>query len=277
MIEYFNLLLLFALIIILLKFYKSIKIRLNHNQNETNQYINRLEYRITNKINFENKINLDKNNNWIIVFSRDRYELLEQNIINLRKFEANLKIVLVDNSTTIESQNKTIEIFHKYKLERNILNKINSTPQWQKSFAIWQAVNLIKCENPNYIAWIDDDIIIHSEFLSIASLVFNNTDYSLVSFFTNEKENNIHRTVDKLKLEDYEFQLKSTFGGAFVVTNHKFWEQFGLPPINEGINDLAVEDWYYSRLLKSQNQLIPTLSLSSDYGANNSVRESVTI
>ena len=76
-------------------------------------------------------------------------------------------------------------------------------------------------------------------------------------------------------LNDEEILIKSSFNGAFFMLRLQDLMELGYPPINEGISDESVEDWYYTRQLKVRNWKVATINRCLHLGYNTSIRESL--
>ncbi len=92
---------------------------------------------------------------------------------------------------------------------------------------------------------------------------------------SDETQEKFHPTQRELLLAGQSVRIKSSFNGASVFVPRDFFETFGLPPIREGINDLSVEDWYYSRLIKAADGKVGVIDIAEHTAYNDSQREKV--
>lgn len=256
--------------------YNSLKKRLSDYTKESKQYFSTIESRYIKPIYFDKTTN---NNIWFIIISYNRKEMLKNLIDSLKQNEPEVKILVVDNGSNPDLLNFLAEYLNSGKIDRVLFNNHDTVPQWQKSYALYQAFQLLKVENPEYIGWIDDDILVKRSFLDLAKRVINELKHKgvkVVSLIDDEHQDKVHRTIEKVIVDNREIKLTKTFCGMFVIFKSEILNDLGLPPVNEGINDLEVEDWYYSRMLEYSDSRAAAFEAGIHLGYKTSIRESIS-
>lgn len=263
---------------IMYKFYKEIK-----NENQTFlKYIGNIENRLKKEIKVDKNlipnIAINQSENWALIISFNRGDLIKNLISDIKKYEKEVKVLVIDNG----SKPATIQILTDLKIngfiDLLILNTNSLTPQWQKSYAIYQGIELLKMREIDTLTIFDDDINLQANWLKLAKEILNSfKDIKIVNFMDDEEQEKNHKTKETRGLDNngnkVNFKVKETFNGAFFCLEFRTLLQLGYPPIAEGISDSSVEDWYYSRILKANNWLIAAFEHSKHLGYNDFKRE----
>lgn len=215
---------------------------------------------------------------WIIVFTLNRKQMLRNTIESIRKHEPGIKILVIDNGSKDGTQHLISELIEQSIVQKCIFNQNNEVPQWQKSFNIHQAFKLLSLEEISYIAWIDDDIQVEEPFMSKSIEILKELEQKNIKFISlnhdDEQEKN-HKTIETVKINNTKVRIKQSVNGAFVLMPKSTITELGLPPIKEGIDDMSVEDWYYSRLIAEKGYFAAVINCSTHLAYDSSLREQV--
>jgi len=220
----------------------------------------------------------DGKNDWLIIFTFDREKLFQETINSIRKFEPDLKILVIDNGSEDGTINIISEMLKQNKINRAIFNAKSSIPQWQKCCNLHQAYKLLSMEKVDFLGWIDDDIYVKRPFVQFSKDLlkeFEQENIGIVNFVVDEIQNLNHPIIDKKSFDNVEVFIKETIVGMFVFFNTDLLNEIGLPPIGEGINDLSVEDWFYSRVLKTKGIKVAAVDFADHLGYKTSIRDSI--
>ena len=259
-------------------FYTKLKNRLYIYVKQVNMYFEAIEKRYIKPLYFNKTFN--DSHYWCIIISFNRKYKIKDLIVSLKQYEPNAKILIVDNGSTDNTQEMLIQLLNDGIIERLIFNNNNSIPQWQKSFSLHQAFQILQTENPKYLSWIDDDVIVTNKFLDKAIKIINNNknrNIKVVSLIDDEQQELVHKTIELIDVDGEIVKIKSSFSGQFVFFESRMLSELGLPPIGEGINELGVEDWYYSRMLEYTNSKAAIFKAGIHLGYESSIRESIEI
>ncbi len=226
--------------------------------------------------------NPEGRNIWAIVFSYDRKSLTERAIESLHLHEPALPILAIDNGSTDGTCELLVEKLNKRYINKVLLNRHNEVPQWQKSFAINQALRLLAMESPDYIVWMDDDTTVQRPFLDDAITLLHalqSDNVRVISMTDDEIEERNHPTIKQVHIElpngMADVKIRASFNGQFNLFSSNFFREFGMPPIGEGIRNYAGEDWYYSRRLQSMDYHAAVFPCGIHAGAMQSKREEI--
>jgi len=239
-------------------------------------YISQIERRISKP--FKNFHNVhEESYAWVVVTSYNRHEDLKKTILSIRENEPDVKILVVDNGSDTE----TIELLYLLKkeavIDKLLLNTKADVPQWQKSFSMAQAMNVLSVEHiQGGITWIDDDVIVKKPWIKISELIIeklHKENIKIITCHNDQLQERFHPTEAIIPFHGYSIHLKSTFNGSFFYTPLSFLEIAGLPPFSEGYSAASVEDCYYSRRLMSYGWKVATIDCSTHIGYTNSHRE----
>lgn len=254
--QLFSIALLFGLLHLSLRNKNSLK-KTSH----INDIIEKLEYRFRNKqpCLTSNSDGVD----WVAVINFQRAHLLKTTLMTLKQHEPNIKILVIDNGSDQQTTTALHQLFQEKKIDKLILNHHADIQQWQKSFSMHQAVNLLRSESVNSISFIDNDIEVTQPWLKAANKILrNNSDIAIVNLMRNTHEDKIHPPIASLN-QHPEAVIKQSFNGAFFLVKLEFFKEYGLPPINEGISNASVEDWFYSRMIKQDNKVSACLNCAN--------------
>ena len=196
---------------------------------------------------------------WVVMCSYNRNPIAFHTLETLRVHEPHLPILVIDNGSSDGSREILTRMLEEKKIDKLLFNDHDQVPQWQKSFALTQAFKLLSLELPRYIVWIDDDVEVIKPFLKDAITVLHELEsekVKVISMTDNEIEESYHPTIRRMQIPLMagmeEVKLRSTFNGQFDCISSDFLKELGYPPIGAGINNYAIEDWYYSRLLQAR-------------------------
>ncbi len=192
---------------------------------------------------------------WLLMTVRDRLGLTEGTIDSLRKTaEPGFHLIVVDNGSDKETRNMLVEEFRQGRIDRLILNPAN-IPQWQKSYAIRQAIGLLALadETVHFFGWIDNDVEAKTSWMGLSVGLLNHCqDIEVVSLCSCDPEQTKRHPVARVEHADgHEIHRKYTANGAFWIMRKAFFDRYGLPPIGRGITREGTEDWHYLDILKN--------------------------
>jgi GT2 family glycosyltransferase len=229
-------------------------------------------------INDFNSEDSQKQDDWLIMISYNRSELAVQGLESAKINEPNLKILVVDNGSDFNATSKLNIARERGLIDKLILNNSKDVPQWQKGFAIAQAIKLLALESVKSISIIDDDVIITSDWLKLSeNLCASRQDIKIVCLMDDEIQESKHPTESIVKFENEIIKLKNSFNGAFFYMPIETIKTLGFPPYNEGVSEASVEDWYYTRLAAAKSWKIGTIDRCVHLGYADSIRESLKI
>lgn len=237
-------------------------------------YIGNLENRFKKSITSGDTNEVVKAEDWIVITSFNRAVLTKNLINNIKVFEPDIKIFVVDNGSSSETINILTELKKEKTIDFLLLNEHSLIKQWQKSYSITQAVKILELRNIDTITISDDDIDVTKSWLKISkSILAEFTNIKLINLMDDDKQEVNHSTLRVEPFQDTIFKVKQTFNGAFFCIEFKNLLYLGYPPIEEGISDSSVEDWYYSRLFKANNWEVAALSFQNHLAYISSERE----
>lgn len=244
--------------------------------NAIEDYVSKIEKRMVRPFEDFKETNHEKV--WLVIFTLNRKDLLLNTIASIRKHEPDVKILVVDNGSTDGAQQELMTLLNQGTIDKLIVNRKDSVPQWQKSFNIHQAFKMLSVEELDYIAWVDDDMEVTRPWVKIAIQTLDklkDKSVKLVSLSVDEIQEAVHPTLETLSVEGTLVRIKGSFNGAFVFMPVSLLKQIGLPPIREGITAAAVEDWYYTRLFRAENWKVAAIDACIHLGYKQSTRENV--
>jgi|APEBP8051072266_1049373.scaffolds.fasta_scaffold02851_5 glycosyltransferase involved in cell wall biosynthesis len=241
---------------------------------EIQMYYSRIELRMVQPFKQFEKAN--NNIIWIVVFTINRKDLLTETIQSLRKSEPDVNILIVDNGSTDGTHELLHEWINTNIIQKVVLNRKEDIPQWQKCFNIHQAFQVLASEKIDYIGWIDDDMTVKKPWKNLiihALGTLSEQNVRMVSLLNDDIQKYHHPPLKSVTVNQEQGDIKATINGNFVVFPVDLLHIFGLPPIREGINDLGVEDWYYSRLLQASGYYCIAFDIAIHHGYDKSIRE----
>jgi len=216
---------------------------------------------------------------WAVMFTYDRKEMALRTLESLRKHEPDLPILVIDNGSTDGTPEALTERLTKGSIQKLLLNTHSDVPQWQKSYALKQGLKLLAMERPRYLVWLDDDLEITRPCVRDACSLLEllkEQRVKVINLTDDDKEEQNHPTLKwvtvTLPSGTNEVKIRATFNGAFNLFSVDFFREIGYPPINEGINDWGVEDWFYSRGLQTHDYRSAVLVAAKHVGGDSSKR-----
>ena len=212
---------------------------------------------------------------WILITVRGRAELTGKCLASLlHGTPGEYRLIVVDNGSRDKTLDGLYQLFRDGKIHRLICNKVNTVPQWEKSYAIAQAVRLIADEPYDYFAWIDNDVVMKSGWLAAAQLVLETQkDVEVCSLHNDTIQEKRHKTVRTVRVGPYSARIKLTANGAAWVMRKGFFEKYGLPPIGLGVNREGTEDWFYSDKLQADGR--PRFAIIDGYAEHLGYKQSI--
>lgn len=213
---------------------------------------------------------------WVLVITRDRCSSLRRTIEQIRRFEPAARILVVDNGSLDGAPDLLMHLLREGPIDRLLLNKPGTVPQWQKCSSLQQGLRLLAIEKTTSITWVDDDVQIQKPWIADASRVMKALAarrVEVVSLLLDPVQQANHPPVETLEVEGIPVTLSRTFNGAFACVDPSFFKKYGLPPLGEGLSEASVEDWYYSRLIQASGGLCAFLECSSHLYHQSSLRE----
>jgi glycosyltransferase involved in cell wall biosynthesis len=274
-----------VVILAVLFYYKRTKRLLHRNREEMRSSVDEAFIRIENLLvrgmtEFETKP--DESKTWAIMFAFNRKDMAQRTLTTLRAQEPILPILVIDNGSTDGTREMLLDLLKKGEIDKLLLNSFRDVPQWQKSFAITQALKLLSLERPAYLVWLDDDLEIERPFVQTAiSLlsILHEERVKVISMTDNEVEERNHPTIKQIRVElpsgAEEIKIRPTFNGQFDFFSTSFFRELGAPPIGQGFHQWGIEDWYYSRRLQAMDYRAAIFIAADHVGHNKSMREQV--
>ncbi|MDP4200192.1 MAG: glycosyltransferase [Bacteroidota bacterium] len=219
---------------------------------------------------------------WAIMVSFNRGDTGRRTIESLRKHEPDLPILVVDNGSTDGTRERLLEMLEHGVIQKLLLNTHEQVPQWQKSFALVQALKVLSLERLRYLVFLDDDVDVTRPFILDATTLLEelaSEHVKVVNMTDDAEEEYNHPTIKRIPVRlsrgMEEIKIRASFNGQFNFLNADFFHELGYPPIAEGISELSGEDSYYSRLLKVKGYQVAVLPAARHLGAEASLREVV--
>jgi len=188
---------------------------------------------------------------YILVTVRGRPEFTERCVrALLTNSYGDQRLVVVDNGSRDATLDVLYRVFRRGDIHRLICNKVDTIPQWEKSYAICQAVHSLRMDHHDYFAWVDNDVEVKPGWLKVAQIVLNaRTDVQVVSMHNDSRQEKFHPTREIIKVDGIDVRMKDTANGAAWVMRKEFFDMYGLPPTGLGITEDGTEDWYYSKVM----------------------------
>ena len=132
-------------------------------------------------------------------------------------------------------------------------NKVDTTLQWEKSYAICQAVHALRMEHYDYFAWVDNDVEVKAGWLLVAQAILRAMpDAQVASMHNDGTQEKHHPTREIVDVAGQSVRMKDTANGACWVVRREFFDMYGLPPTGLGVTHTGTEDWYYSDVMSSR-------------------------
>lgn len=222
--------------------------------------IQKMEYRSVTKV--ADLTHCSSGNHWIVIINYQRMDILNEALSSIKKHEPSIKILVVDNGSDELNTTNLIKKMQSGQIDKLVCNQNHDIPQWQKSFSIHQAINLLRVEEVASVSIMDNDVIVKKPWLQCSGeILLNNKDIVLVNLYRDKKQDHVHPPLSKIENVENAV-LKESFNGAFFMVYMSFFKEYGLPPINEGMGKASFEDWYFSRLINQDNKLTACLDCS---------------
>jgi hypothetical protein len=234
--------------------------------------ISKIESRISKT--FEEFDSGKQKEDWLLIISYSRKDLLEQTIRTAKSNEPNVKILVVDNGSSKELLEDLQKMFYEGLINKLLFNHNQEVSQWQKSFSISQAYKLLSLESVRSITICDDDILVEKPWINDSRRILKVIPEALiVSLMTDDRQEKIHLTKDEKIVGGELVKLKTSFIGTFFYIPVEAIKVLGLPPLNEGLT--PTEDWYYSNLIEQKGWMVATVNRCQHLGYDCSIREKV--
>jgi GT2 family glycosyltransferase len=264
-------------IAVFLLYFKRTKRLLFKYREFTNQKVEgafkRVESRLVHGVSDFERTN-GKNAVWAVMFTYERKEMAVHTLESLRKYEPNLPVIVIDNGSKDGTQEVLTQMLLEGRIQKVLFNTHQDVPQWQKAFALRQALKLLAMEYPSYIVWLDDDLEITRPFVQdgIALLdVLRDEKVKVINMTDNEIEERNHPTIKRVNVMvsglSEAIKIRPTFNGQFNIFAADFFHELGYPPIAEGISELDGEDWFYSRQLQNRGYRVAVFEAAKHLGA----------
>lgn len=191
----------------------------------------------------------------VIVVTRDRANYLRTTIHSIAEREPSAQIVVVDVGSSDQTPLVINQLFTDGVLHTSIRHRSGTVPQWQKGYGIHEAWRLTSLIRPRSITVIDDDMMVCEPFLEKCATICSAHDtIAVVALHRDALQEKNHPAVGSVNIDGQHIPTGTSFNGAAFYMPFTTLAAWGPPPINEGINDLSVEDWYYSRALVADTQ-----------------------
>ena len=216
---------------------------------------------------------------WAVMFTYDRKEMAVHTLETLKKYEPQLPVLVIDNGSKDGTPEVITQMLLDGRIQKVLLNTHEDVPQWQKAFALKQALKLLALEHPSHIVWLDDDLEVTRPFVKEGIELIEelkNKRVKVINMTDNEEEERNHPTIERIIVTvcgvAQEIKIRQTFNGQFNICSAEFFREFGYPPITEGISELAGEDWFYSRQLQNNDYRVAVFPAANHVGFTNSKR-----
>ena len=212
---------------------------------------------------------------WILMTIRERSELTRRSLDALiERTPQGVGIMVVDCGSKGSAPDYPYALLRHMRIHKLICNAVGTIPQWQKSYAIRQAVDALGSEEYQYFAWIDNDVQVMTGWLAAAQKVLvEMPEVDICSVHNDKQQEKLHPTVEVRRLGRITVRLKRSANGAVWVVRRNFFEKWGLPPIGKGITKEGTEDWHYSGMMRRHGKMIAVVDGFSDHiGQNCSMR-----
>lgn len=264
-------------------YYKRTKRLLHRNREEMQAFVaeafTRIETRLVHGISEFKKMS-SSGLTWAIVFTYNRKALTLRTLETLRRHEPDLPVLVIDNGSTDGTRELLSDLLEKQLITKVLFNRHEDIPQWQKSFAINQALKLLALETPSYIVWMDDDLEIERPFVKDAIALLNLLKpkrVRVINMTDNAIEEKNHPTIERISAQlpsgKHEIKIRATFNGQFDFYASDFFAELGPPPIGQGFHQWGVEDWYYSRRIQAADYRAAVYVAATHVGYGQSKRE----
>jgi hypothetical protein len=240
--------------------------------------LHRMEHRMAKPLPYWSRKE-HKQNIWAVVFTYERLDMLKRTVASIRLHEPNLKILVVDNGSKDATVSTLADLHREGHIDKVLLNTHGDVPQWQKSFAFHQAVNLLSIEPVTHLVFFDDDIEVRRPFIDFALETMRELrprGVRVVSLMHDWVQDTVHWTIETLTVDGEQVKLKKSFNGAMIFMPMESLDEFGLPPIGEGADEIGAEDWYFSRRLEALDGFAACADFAEHLGAVHSQRVAKT-
>ncbi len=208
----------------------------------------------------------------VLLITKNRLKLTEQCTRSLLASDLDGAYWLaIDNGST----DGTIEHLKSLpRINQLICNPVD-TPQWQKSFAINQAVAIFRAmPGAEFLSWVDDDMVLKPDWLVVGKQVLREVhNLAACSLHNDELQEKKHQTVGWADLANgRRVRLKKDANGAVWVVRKSFFDEFGLPPV-KGVGTQGMSDWHYCSKIKPSGRFIAVVDgMSTHLGYKDSLR-----
>jgi len=179
---------------------------------------------------------------WICMIVKNRLEFTVKSLEALIAAQGHYKIMVIDNGSDEKTLRYLYHKFEKGNIDRLLFNK--DVPQWQKSYAITQAVKMLEMEEYEYFAWIDNDVVVEPHWDEVAVELLK-VGYQVSSFCCDNTQKRFHGDGIEKEHNKIKFNERDTANGALWLVRKNFFSIYGTPPICKGINRQGSEDWFY--------------------------------
>lgn len=92
-------------------------------------------------------------------------------------------------------------------------------------------------------------------------------------FNTNGEQVHNHKPEREITYNNKQVKILNSFCGCFFMLRPETIKAIGYPPIAEGTNDAAYEDWFYTRQIQVRNWKAAALIKGTNQGYDKSIRE----
>lgn len=207
---------------------------------------------------------------WLCVTTKERPELTKRTLSSIRDTvnRDECGIIVVDCGSEAPTRELLQEELKLGLIDRLILNRERTVPQWQKCYAIRQALGMLEMEPFDYFGWIDNDLEFRTGWIDAARhtlqiRIIDSEHYAfeVAACHQDERHEKSHPTVERfdIMLSDrrvFCLRSKQTANGACWIVRRAFFDRWGLPPVGLGKCELGVEDWFYSRKLQASGRAL---------------------
>lgn len=223
-------------------------------QDTTKRWVSNALASVETRIRYQSELVEPDNVDVVIIVTRNRAAHLQRAIESIATYESSARIIIVDVGSTDTTPRIVSELVDRELVYVSIRHRTETVPQWQKGYGIYEAWRIAAPMRPRSITVIDDDMLVVEPFLSNSrGLCEHNPTIDVVALHRDALQERNHPVVSTIQYEQQSIPLGKTFNGAAFYLPWKTLSKWGPPPINEGINDCSVEDWYYSRALQSSD------------------------
>lgn len=196
------------------------------------------------------------NATWVLLTTRDRLEMTKKSLLAIRRNSpADTRIMVFDSGSIDGSVDWLLQQFHEGNIDRLQLARPGTVPQWQKSYAVIQAVRALEVETYGFFCWVDNDVVVREHWLGVARQILQQRkDIPVINAYKTLAAHDsvkvwpyVEKCTVKIGGKPVEVELfikRWPPGGECWVVRRKFFDTYGLPPVRQ--HDITGRNlWFY--------------------------------